>query len=104
MIPASNALDLHLAGEVVDAVRDGLFNVWAVDTIEDGIELLTGVEAGEWADEVGWSEGSVFGRCEATARRNGGLMRHCGQGYPKNVDSGEDDHTVEGSDDDNARR
>jgi predicted ATP-dependent protease len=32
--------------DVVDAVRDGKFSIWAVDTIDEGIELLTGVKAG----------------------------------------------------------
>jgi len=80
MIPASNVLDLHLSAEVVDAVRDGQFNVWAVETIEEGIELLTGEEAGEWTDDDGWSENSVYGRCQARLSEMTRLMRRAAKG------------------------
>jgi lon-related putative ATP-dependent protease len=55
IIPAANIRNLVLKEEVRDAVRDGLFSIWVVDTIEDGIELLTGVKAGSI-----WEEGTVF--------------------------------------------
>ncbi len=46
LIPASNVKHLMLRGDVVDAVRRGMFNVYAVTTIDEGIELLTGRRAG----------------------------------------------------------
>jgi len=46
MIPHANVRDLMLRDEVVDAVRAGKFHVWAVKTIDEGIEILTGVKAG----------------------------------------------------------
>ena len=45
IIPASNTRHLMLKPEVVDAVRAGLFHVWAVHTVDEGIELLTEVPA-----------------------------------------------------------
>lgn len=42
MIPASNVNNLMLKQDVLDAVKNGEFHVWAVETIEDGIEVLTG--------------------------------------------------------------
>ncbi|MCU0302449.1 MAG: AAA family ATPase [Thermoanaerobaculales bacterium] len=75
MIPSSNVLDLHLADEVVEAVRGGRFTIWAIDTVEDGIELLSGIEAGGWSDEEGWSQGSVFGRCQQRLEEMERLMR-----------------------------
>ncbi len=42
LIPASNVEDLMLRQEVIEAVRDGRFHVWAVSTIDEGIEVLTG--------------------------------------------------------------
>ena len=80
MIPGSNVLDLHLSTEVVDAVRDGRFNVWAVESIEEGIELLTGEQAGEWTDDEGWSENSVYGRCQARLNEMTRLMRRAAKG------------------------
>ncbi|HXG08486.1 MAG TPA: Lon-like protease helical domain-containing protein [Gemmataceae bacterium] len=37
----------RLRHDVIDAVREGKFQVWAVDTIDEGIELLTGMPAGD---------------------------------------------------------
>ncbi|WP_316900675.1 ATP-binding protein [Pseudodesulfovibrio indicus] len=46
MIPHPNVKDLMLRDEVIEAVRDGKFHIWAVKTIDEGIEILTGVKAG----------------------------------------------------------
>jgi len=99
MIPASNALDLHLSSEVVDAVHEGRFNVWTVDTIEDGIELLTGSQAGEWSEDEGWPEGSVFGRCQTRLDEMVRLMRQSTKGKKRSGDNEDDD--VDQSDGDN---
>jgi lon-related putative ATP-dependent protease len=47
MVPATNVRNLMLADEVVEAVRQGEFHVWAVSTIDEGIELLTGRKPAE---------------------------------------------------------
>ena len=47
MIPKSNVQDLMLKEEVVKAVKDGKFHIYPVSTIDEGIEILTGVKAGE---------------------------------------------------------
>jgi lon-related putative ATP-dependent protease len=46
-IPRSNVRHLLLRRDVIDAVREGRFHVWAIDTIDEGIELLTGLLAGD---------------------------------------------------------
>ena len=46
MIPESNRKDLVLKEEVVEAVRQGMFHIYTVSHIEEGIALLTGVPAG----------------------------------------------------------
>ena len=46
IIPVQNVRNLHLDDEVVDAVKNGLFHIYAISTIDEGIELLTGVPAG----------------------------------------------------------
>jgi len=46
MIPESNIRNLMLKEEVVQATRDGKFHIWPVKTIDEGVEILTGVEAG----------------------------------------------------------
>ena len=46
LIPASNVKHLMLRQDVVDAAREGLFRIYPVETIDQGIEVLTGHEAG----------------------------------------------------------
>jgi lon-related putative ATP-dependent protease len=59
MIPKSNVGDLTLDPEVVDAVKEGTFNIWAVDHVDDGIELLTGVPAGQPNEDGEYPEGTI---------------------------------------------
>jgi lon-related putative ATP-dependent protease len=50
-IPRSNVRHLVLRPDVIDAVRESRFHVWAIDTIDEGIELLTGLPAGDLDQE-----------------------------------------------------
>ena len=66
LIPASNVGDLQLVPAVVEAVAAGSFHVIGVATIEEGIEILTGVPAGRRdADSGAYPAETVFGRCVA---------------------------------------
>ena len=47
MIPVQNIDNLSLSDEIVDAVKKGTFHIYAVSSIEEGIEVLTGVPAGK---------------------------------------------------------
>ena len=47
MIPKQNIMNLQLSEEVVESVRNGLFTIYAVSTIDEGIDILTGVPAGK---------------------------------------------------------
>lgn len=46
IIPSQNVRNLHLNDEVIDAVKQEKFHIYAINTIEEGIEILTGVPAG----------------------------------------------------------
>ena len=46
MVPKANLPDLMLRPDVVQAVKEGKFHIHAVATVDEGIELLTGVRAG----------------------------------------------------------
>lgn len=46
MIPKQNVINLNLNDEVIEAVKEGKFHIYAVSTIDEGIEILTGVPAG----------------------------------------------------------
>ena len=59
VIPIQNVKNLMLREEVVAAVRNGEFHVWAVSTIDEGIEILTGVPAGEKKEDGTWPEGTI---------------------------------------------
>ena len=47
MIPIQNVDNLQLSDEIIEAVKNKLFHIYAVSTIEEGIEILTGVPAGK---------------------------------------------------------
>ena len=47
IIPYQNVRNLHLSDEVIEAVKKGKFHIYAVKTIDEGIEILTGVPAGK---------------------------------------------------------
>lgn len=47
MIPALNISDLMLRKDVVEAIKEGKFHIYLVETIDQGIEILTGVKAGK---------------------------------------------------------
>jgi lon-related putative ATP-dependent protease len=59
IVPAANVRNLMLKDEVVDAVREGSFHVWAVSTVDEGMELLTGVPAGERGAAGAYPEGTL---------------------------------------------
>lgn len=59
IIPASNAADLMLRQDIVDACEKGDFGVHAVSTIHEALEIATGVDAGEMVDGV-YPSGSLL--------------------------------------------
>lgn len=50
-IPLSNVRNLVLRREVIDAIHDGKFHIWAVNSVDEAIELLSGVKAGSIQEE-----------------------------------------------------
>ena len=59
MIPIQNVDNLQLSDDVVDAVRDGLFHIYSISSIEEGIEVLTGVPAGKKDSSGHFPSGTV---------------------------------------------
>ena len=62
LIPHRNIGNLMLHEEVVEAVKSGLFHVYAAKSIDEGIEILTGISAGERQPDGTYPEGSVNDR------------------------------------------
>ena len=59
IIPRTNVADLMLREDICNAVNEEKFHIWAVDTVDDGIELLTGVKAGKANKDGKYPKGSV---------------------------------------------
>lgn len=61
IIPESNICNLMLKEEVVEAVKNGVFHIWPVKSIDEGIEILTGVRAGDRVPDIGFDANTVNG-------------------------------------------
>ena len=90
MIPVDNLRNLMLNDEVVDAVRAGKFHIYAVSTVDQGIEVLSGVPAGERLEDGTYPEGTVHAlvvrRLEEMAKK----ARHRGRDEEGSADGASD--------------
>ena len=59
MIPIQNIDNLQLSDDIIKSVKNGLFHIYAVSTIEEGIEVLTGVPAGKKDKDGHFPAGTV---------------------------------------------
>ncbi|MFW6068181.1 MAG: S16 family serine protease, partial [Chloroflexota bacterium] len=59
LIPQSNVKNLMLRQDVREAVEAGQFNVYPITHVDEGIEILTGVAAGERQDDGTYPEGTI---------------------------------------------
>ena len=59
LMPQDNLKNLALNDEVIAAVEGGLFHIYAVSTVNEGIGILTGVPAGDRQEKGGYPEGTV---------------------------------------------
>ncbi|MCM8746864.1 AAA family ATPase [Thermomicrobium sp. CFH 73360] len=79
IIPAANVQHLMLDEEVIQAVAEGRFHIWAVETVDQGIEILTGVPAGERQPDGTYPEGTVHRRVMDRLRDYAERMRDFGR-------------------------
>jgi len=59
MIPHQNIRNLMLREDVIKAVQDGQFHIYTVKTIDEGIEVLTGISSGERQQDGTYPEGTL---------------------------------------------
>ncbi len=59
MIPYTNLKNLMLIDEVIDAVKEGKFHIYSARTIDEGIQVLTGIPAGERREDGTYPEGTI---------------------------------------------
>lgn len=68
MIPHQNVKNLMLDNDVVEAVKEGKFHIYSVKTVEEGIEILTGVPAGTADEEGSYPERTVYHKVAKTLK------------------------------------
>ena len=59
IIPRTNVSNLMLREDVITAVKEEKFHIYAIDTVDDGIEILTGIKAGKPNEQGEYPEGTV---------------------------------------------
>jgi lon-related putative ATP-dependent protease len=69
LIPRTNVKSLMLKKDVVNAVENGKFHIYQVSTVEEGIEILTGVAAGTPDEDGNFPEGTVYRKVQEKLKR-----------------------------------
>jgi len=83
VIPAANVRNLMLREEVVEAVEAGQFHIWAAETVDEALEILTGMPAGEMDEEGNYPEGSVHRAVCDRLQQMAETLREYGRGAAK---------------------
>ena len=94
LIPQSNVKNLMLRPDVVEAAKEGKFHVYGVSSIAGGIEILTGIAAGERNKEGSFPEGSINALVESRLREFAHQRRRFASGGKK--ENEEDNDSEEG--------
>ncbi|MFX1562609.1 MAG: Lon protease family protein [Promethearchaeota archaeon] len=76
IIPKANIQNLMLKDEVIEAVRKGKFHIFAVETIDEGIELLTGIPAGKQQSDGTFPSGTINARVDERLQQMASTMRN----------------------------
>lgn len=79
IIPNRNRHNAMLRKDVLHSIREGKFHVYAVDTVDQAIELLTGLPAGERGPDGSYPEGSINARVDERLKTMGEAMRQFGR-------------------------
>ena len=91
MLPRTNLEHLVLRQDVARAIADGQFHLYAVKTVPQGIEVLTGIPAGERDSAGRFPAASVFGRVERRVIEIAERLREAeGPHVPPTLDSRDD--------------
>jgi predicted ATP-dependent protease len=79
LVPGSNVRHLMLKPEVVEAVKARLFHIYAVNNIDQGIEILTGVSAGSVQEDGKYPEGTINYLVDQKLRAIGKILNAFGK-------------------------
>ncbi|MDD4152283.1 MAG: AAA family ATPase [bacterium] len=80
MIPHQNVKHLMLRNDIIEAVKNGSFHIFPVKSIDEGIEILTGMEAGARDENGKYPENSIFGKADNKIQQFTDIMRIFGGG------------------------
>ncbi len=101
LLPRANTPHLVLREDVAAAIRRGQFHLYSVESVHEGIEILTGMAAGG-RDEAGrFPAASVFGRVERRLIEIAERLREAEGGHPHHLHAAQEDETARGDDDSN---
>jgi predicted ATP-dependent protease len=85
IIPARNTKNLALRRDVVEAVEAGTFSVWGVNTVEEALELLTGIPAGERDAAGEYPQGTLYYRVNKRLEEMARLVTSWGEQKQKEL-------------------
>jgi lon-related putative ATP-dependent protease len=104
MIPSSNIEHLMLKHEVIEAVKNDKFNIWAVDNIEDGLKILTDKNAGKRSPSGKFPKNSLYAKVEEKlitfAKRSNEFKKKFGEVKPKSKNNTPQKKNIEENDND----
>ncbi|MGA2732437.1 MAG: ATP-binding protein [Syntrophobacteraceae bacterium] len=75
MIPHKNIRNLMLDQEVVDAVAEGKFHIWPVTTVEEGLSILMGMDAGKLQEDGSYPEATVYRKVDDRLKEISEIVR-----------------------------
>jgi lon-related putative ATP-dependent protease len=78
VIPANNVKHLMLRKDVVDAVRERRFHIYPIHNLDEALEVMTGLDAGQPGEDGRFPPDSVNGRVQARLEEFASLRRHFG--------------------------
>lgn len=90
LIPAANVRNLMLRADIQEAARNGQFHIYPVSTVDEGMELLTGLAAGEPDEDGDFPPDSINGRVVARLATFTEKQRQFSDSAPDEKDGGDD--------------
>jgi predicted ATP-dependent protease len=78
IVPTQNRNNLILSHETQQAIRDGHFHIYAVSAIDEGMEILTGIESGRRTQRGSYKSGTINGFVEKRLRDMASQVKHAG--------------------------
>lgn len=76
IIPRQNVTDLMLPSQIVEAVKEGKFHIFAVSHVNEGMELLTGLTAGEALPDGSYPPGTLHYRIDCRLKEWADTILH----------------------------